>query len=166
MRLVTGFMARQRGAAALEFAILIVVLLAIVVGITEFGRAMFHYNTIAKAARDAARLMSTQTPGDADYPVLRNQARCAAVYGNPACSGEPLLAGLSTDMVSFCDYMSCPGTHYAVQTGTGIANLVTVTIGGGNTPYMFNSLAPFPAPLIGIPSFAFGPISVTMRQIL
>jgi Flp pilus assembly protein TadG len=158
--------ARQRGVAAIEFAVLITLLLVIVIGIVEYGRALYYYNTIAKATRDATRLMSMQTPGDADYPALMNQARCTAVHGNPICGGDPLLPGLSTAMVSFCDASSCPGTHFAVPTGTGITNLVTVTVGGGDAPYTFNSLAPLmPAPF-GVASFNFGPISVTMRQIL
>lgn len=155
-----------RGAIAIEFALLVIPLLVILTGITEFGRAMYYYNIIAKAARDAARIMSTQTPTDLDYPALLAQAQCTAVYGNAACTGEPLIPGLTTGMVSICDPASCAGTHAAVATGTGAANLVTVTIGGANTPYLFRSLAPFMPALFGIPDFSFGAVSVTMRQII
>jgi hypothetical protein len=68
--------------------------------------------------------------------------------------------GLATAMVSICDPTSCAG----VPTGSGVANLVTVTIGGANAPYQFNSLAPFLPAQFGVASIAFGPISVTMRQ--
>jgi Flp pilus assembly protein TadG len=152
---------RQRGVAAVELAILLVPLLTILFGITEFGRAMYEYNTIAKAARDAARLLSTQTPTDPDYAALLNNATCTAVYGNAGCTGTPLLPNLATSMVSVCDPIACPGTHAGVATGTGVINLVTVTIGGANAPYAFNSLAPF-----GAPSFNFGAVRVTMRQVL
>lgn len=155
-----------RGAIAIEFALLVIPLLVILTGITEFGRAMYYYNILAKAARDAARLMSTQTPTDLDYPALVAQAQCTAVYGNPACTGEPLVPGLATSMVSICDPASCAATHAAVPTGTGATNLVTVSIGGANTPYLFRSLAPFMPALFGIPDFTFGAVSVTMRQII
>jgi Flp pilus assembly protein TadG len=154
----------QCGAAAVEFALLLVPLLAIATGITEFGRAMYYYATIAKGARDAARLMSTQTPTDPDYAALVNTARCMAVFGNNGCTGEPLVPGLATNMVTICDPASCAGTHANVPTGSGVANLVTVTVGGPNTPYQFNSMAPFLPAQFGIASIAFGPISVTMRQ--
>lgn len=157
---------RQNGIAAVEFAILLIPLLVILTGITEFGRAMYYYNTIAKAARDAARLMSTQTPTDPDYPTLINQATCTAVYGNTTCTGAPLVPGLAPAMVSICDRVSCAGTHANVATGTGVINLVTFTIGGPNNPYTFQSLAPFAPALFGVASFDFGPIGVTMRQIL
>lgn len=156
----------QRGAIAVEFALLLVPLLVILTGITEFGRAMYYYNIIAKGARDAARLMSTQTPSDLDYPALTAQARCTAVHGNTACTGEALVPGLTTDMVSICDPASCAATHAAVATGTGVANLVTITIGGPNNPYLFRSLAPFMPALFGIPDISFGAINVTMRQII
>ena len=157
---------REEGIAAVEFAILLIPLLVIVTGITEFGRAMYYYNTIAKAARDGARLMSTQTPADITYPNLITQATCTVVYGNSTCSGTPLLPGLTTSMVSICDRSSCPATHANVPTGSGVINLVTLTVGGPNNPYTFQSMAPFAPALFGVGSFNFGPISVTMRQVL
>jgi Flp pilus assembly protein TadG len=48
----------QRGAAAVEFALLVIPLLVMLTGITEMGRALYYYNAIAKAARDGARLLS------------------------------------------------------------------------------------------------------------
>lgn len=156
----------QRGAAALEFAFLLVPLLAIAFGITEFGRAMYYYDTLAKAARDAARLMSTQTPTDPGYAALGARATCTAVHGNAACTGTPLVPGLTAAMVGICDRASCPDTHAGVETGAGVVNLVTVTIGGGNNPYPFNSLAPFVPAGSGVASFSFTPVAVTMRQAL
>ena len=37
---------KQRGVALLEFALSLSLLIAIVFGITEFGRAIFQYNTL------------------------------------------------------------------------------------------------------------------------
>lgn len=157
---------KQYGVAAVEFAILVIPLLLIFVGITEFGRAMYYYNTIAKSVRDATRLMSTQTPTDPDYADLKDKATCTAVYGNQTCSGSPLLPGLNISMVSICDAASCPSTHASVPTGSGVINLVTVTVGGPGNPYTFDWLAPITPTFFGFPSFDFGAISVTMRQVL
>lgn len=49
----------QRGAAAIEFAFILPLLLVIFTGMVEFGRAMWHYDALAKSARDAARYLST-----------------------------------------------------------------------------------------------------------
>jgi Flp pilus assembly protein TadG len=157
---------KQKGAAAVEFAFLVIPLLVMLTGITEFGRAMYYYNTIAKGARDAVRLMSTQTPTDPDYGTLTAAAKCTAVYGNPSCTGQELVPGLTTAMVSICDPASCAGSHASVPTGTGVVNLVTVTVGGPNNPYVFQSMAPFVPALFGIPDITFAAINATMRQVI
>jgi hypothetical protein len=69
-------------------------------------------------------------------------------------------------MVSICDPASCAGSHAAVPTGTGVVNLVTVTVGGANNPYVFQSLAPFAPALFGVPNITFSAISATMRQVI
>ncbi|MGH8601771.1 MAG: TadE/TadG family type IV pilus assembly protein [Gammaproteobacteria bacterium] len=149
---------KQCGAALIELAISLPLLVVITFGITELGRAAYDYNTIAKAARDATRFLSTKAPGDTDSI---DDAKCFAVYGNPTCTGAPLAPGLTTDMVSVCDALSCPSTHQAQGTAP-VINLVTVTIGGGTeNPYTFGSVMPFV-----IPDIDFSAISVTMKQVL
>src|SRR3954451_5329385 len=81
---------KQRGVALVEFAITLPLLLAICFGITEFGRAIYTYNTLAKSTRDAARYLTTQAPGNA---VGWATAKNLAVYGNPLGTGSPLVVG-------------------------------------------------------------------------
>lgn len=142
----------QQGVAAVEFAILLPVLLLIVFGITEFGRALYSYNTLLKSTRDAARYVMIQQPGG----VADAEAQCLAVYGNMDCTGSPLAPGLTPAMVSVCDWQRCPGTHQA-QGAAPVVNLVTVTISG----YTFNSFVPFVT--ADLASFDFAPISTTMK---
>ena len=149
---------RQRGVALVELGISIFVLITITFGITEFGRAIYQYNTLAKAARDAARFLSTRDPTDT---AAKNQATCLVVYGHPACTGSPLVPGLTLAHVSICDPLACPADH-AAQGSAPVISLVTVSIGGPNaTPFVFDSVASFI-----VPDFSFSPIAVTMRQVL
>lgn len=155
----------QRGAIAVEFAILLVPLLMIVFGITEFGRAIYEYNTLTKATRDAARFLTTRSPGDA---AAHTAAKNMVVYGSATATGQPLLSGLTTEMVSICDKVAataCPGeAHISVITGAGAINLVTVNVGGvGAKPYTFSFLAPY---VSASPSINFGRIHTTMEQII
>lgn len=144
--------------ALLELAIAMSVLLAITFGITEYGRAIYQYDILAKAVRDAARFLSMR---DATDVAAKNQAKCLAVYGNPACTGAPLVPGLTTAMVSICDALACPADH-AAQGSAPVLNLVSVTIGGPNAaPYTFNSLVSFI-----VPDIQFAPIGATMKQVL
>lgn len=159
----------QTGAAAVEFALVLPLLVLMVFGITEYGRAIYQYDTLAKAARAAARHLSTASAGDA---VAMAEARCLVVYGNyttsgtqVTCSGTPVASGLTTAMVEICDATtaaSCPGKTYAsVATGMGVANLVTVRI----TAYPFNSVVPSVVSGMTFGSAASNTgISVTMRQ--
>ena len=58
-------------------------------------------------------------------------------------------------MVTVCDATNCPGDHQFQPTGSGVVNLVTVTVTG----YTFTSMVPFV-----VPNIVFGPISATMVQ--
>lgn len=50
--------AKEQGAAVIEFALVLVILLMFVTGIIEFGRAFWYYDALNKATRDAARYLS------------------------------------------------------------------------------------------------------------
>ena len=124
----------QKGVAAVEFGILLIPLILIAFGTTEFGRAIYQYNTLTKATRDATRFLSRHDSTASDYPV--DDARCLVVYGRLCTGGSsvPLVPGLTTSMVRICDRniaTSCPGESFsAVDTGSGVINLVKVKISG------------------------------------
>lgn len=153
---------RQRGVAAVEFGILIIPMVLMLLGLAEYGRAIYQYNTLAKATRDATRYLTTVSPGNAANEWGR--ARCLALYGNIDCNGDLLAPNLTAEMVEICDATNCVDTHAAVATGSGTVNLVTVTIGG----FQFRSLFNFPLAglSVGAPDITFGDISNTMRQVL
>lgn len=144
----------QRGVAAVELGFILIPLVLVAFGITEFGRAIYQYNALTKATRDATRFLSLQGPGDiAEISAAIN----LTVFGTKVEGSSPLVPNLTIAMVSVCDSTSCIGTHQNQATGTGVINLVTVTV----TDYPFTSLVPFV-----VPSMTFGPISTTMRQVL
>ncbi|MFH1681699.1 MAG: TadE family protein [Candidatus Eisenbacteria bacterium] len=47
---------RRRGQAVIEFALVLPILLLVLLGITEFGRAFWTLNVLTQAAREGARL--------------------------------------------------------------------------------------------------------------
>lgn len=143
----------QSGAMLVELALLLVPLLVIVFGITEFGRAVYQYNALAKGVRDGARFLSQYAPGDADRIL---QARSLVVCGRTACGAEgPLVPGMKLDYVRVLDRISDPNRYDLQPTGRGTVNLVRVEVTG----FTFRSLAP-----AFVPNQLFGPIHATMVQ--
>lgn len=147
---------RQRGIAAVELAIVLPLLLTIVFGVTELGRAMYQYDALTKAARSAARYLSVYDPAD---PDVRARAVNMAVCGAPSCTARAALAPrLSAAHVAIADAKSDPALA-SLPTGEGTIDLVRVTIGAPATPYAFDPLVPFITPRI-----TFGPIVALMPQ--
>ena len=143
---------RQRGAALIELALITPLLLILTFITTEFGRALYEYNTVVKATRDAVRYLSVQTPG-----THITEARNLMVYGNTAGTGAPLAPGLSLANVpsgSCCTWQTAGASP--------LINTVTVRI----SSYTFHSLFPsvmgvvFTNPNGGI---VFSDITATMR---
>lgn len=58
-------MNHPRGTVVLEFALLVPILLLLVFGITEFGRAWMTKNIMTQAAREGARYAAVLSPFDA-----------------------------------------------------------------------------------------------------
>lgn len=146
---------RQSGAVLVELALLLFPLLLLVFGITEFGRAVYQYNALAKAVRDGARYLSQYAPGDATRIL---EARSMVVCGRTACDGAtPLVPGMSLSFVQVRDRISDPATNNLQSTGRGTLNLVRIEVSG----FTFRSIAP-----AFVPDQAFGPIRATMVQVL
>jgi Flp pilus assembly protein TadG len=113
----------QRGTAIVEFALVLPLLLLLTMITTEFGRAIYQYNTIVKSLRDASRYLSLQTPN-----TKIAEARNLLVFGNIAGTGPALVPGLSVSNVA---------TPTWQLTGSNpVINTVKVTVTG----YTFHSL--------------------------
>jgi Flp pilus assembly protein TadG len=146
---------RQSGAVLVELALLLFPLLLLVFGITEFGRAVYQYNALAKAVRDGARYLSQYAPGDAARAL---EARSMVVCGRLACDGAtPLVPGMSLSYVVVRDRISDPASNNLQSTGRGTLNLVRIEVSG----FTFRSIAPS-----FVPDQVFGPIRATMVQVL
>jgi len=139
-------MKRQQGAALVEFALLLPIMLVLTFSVTEIGRAYYQYNTIAKSVREAARYLSVRAPN-----VDVDKARNIVVYGNPAGTGSPLALGLSLSNV--------PTPTWGTTGSYPVLNIVTISV----TNYRY-------VPLLGsafgfaFSALTFAPIQATMRS--
>lgn len=87
---------RDRGASAVEFALVLPILLLLVIGILEFGRAYHVQTTLSNAARDGVRVMALQDSAAAAKTQVRESASTLDIKNNwitvevepsSACSG-------------------------------------------------------------------------------
>lgn len=145
-----------RGSIVVEAALLTIPLIIMMFGTTEIGRAIYTYNTLDKAARDAARHLSQHGPGESG---IADEARCLVAYGSIInCAGpNTLVPGFDKDkMIEICDASTPPPCVDQTVTipGVGSINLVTVSI----TEYPYNSFVEWI-----VKSMKFNDISVTMR---
>ena len=60
---------RKKGQELLEFALILPILMVLVFGITDLGRAVFYYNTIFNAAREGARYAVIYPPEEYEDEV-------------------------------------------------------------------------------------------------
>lgn len=90
---------RDRGAVAVEFALLLPLLLLLIFGLIDFGRALNAQVTLTQAAREGARLAALGQPNVAS----RTQA---------AATG---LSGVTVTIVSSCPVGAGPGVNATVQ---------------------------------------------------
>lgn len=103
----------QSGAAAVEFAIVIGILLMIVSGIIEFGRVFWYYDALTKATRDGARFMSS---------VSVDQVESLSVASTPDCNSS--YSPITANRVVYCAAVA------AKVPGFTIGNIVVSCDGG------------------------------------
>ena len=97
----------QSGAVLIEFALVVTILVVLLAGIFEFGRAFWFYDALSKATRDGARAMSVAkiaTINSVGIPAAK------AVVSNAAVA-----AGM-TDFDSSYVTVTCLDTAYVDTT--------------------------------------------------
>lgn len=93
---------RQKGAAAVEFALVIIVLLLIVAGIVEFGRAFWYYDALTKGTRDGARYMTTAPWATINSGAAALAAQTLVVNAANAANVSPVLTSGNVSVSVTC----------------------------------------------------------------
>ncbi len=158
--------ARMRGAALVELAFVLPVLLVLTLATVEIAQALVAYKTLVTQVRSAARYLSTRAPGAGHV-----EARCLVTHGLPSptlpCPGTALMAGLAapTLTVTVSDASNAPATHQAQRTSASLSvthattlHLVTVTVSGYRHPMILSTW------VTGVAVLDFGPVSLTLQQ--
>ena len=111
---------RQRGVAAIEFALVIGLLILVLGGIFEIGRALWQYDALLKATRDGARYLSHAA-------LLDSSTQTTASNLVVAAASSANVSGFSNGNVSItCDTACNANPTYVTVRITGF----NLNIGG------------------------------------
>lgn len=99
--------ARQRGTTIVEFGLIAGVFLTLLIGIAEFSRVLFYWNTAAEATRLGARMAVVCDAGAAIVktrmrsmlPLLQN-SNISVAYQPAGCDSDPATARSTCQSVS------------------------------------------------------------------
>jgi Flp pilus assembly protein TadG len=99
----------ESGSALIEFAVSLILLAAVFVGVFQIGYAFLSYGTLVNAVRAGARYSSLQQRGAVADPEVAKAVRNMVVYGDPAPAehAKPVVQGLTTGNV---EIVNGPGT--------------------------------------------------------
>lgn len=141
--------ARRRtgsGQSLVEFALVFPIIVLLVMGFMEIGRAVFAYNTIANAARQGARVAAVNqladvTECDESRPIEDPYEPHWSLRGCAILAGKTI--GLTTSNVAI-SYVAPPGTTLDCDPTLHIGCIAAVTVS-----YHFTLTTPFVSTLIG-----------------
>lgn len=124
----------ETGVAVIEFALVLVVLLLLTVGITELGRAFWYYDALQKAVREGARCESLIVP--ANVGTAPDTSCVNRVVADANAAGiNPLL---DPDQVLYA-------FDYATGSTTQV-EYVSITLSNYQMPWIWSLGAPLPGP--------------------
>jgi Flp pilus assembly protein TadG len=109
----------QYGTTTVEFALVGLLLMVVVFGVIEFGRALFVMNILTEASRRGARMAAVCPVGDP-------KPASVAVFGNGG-SNSAIVAGLTTANVQV-QYLDVNGAPIA-DPATNFGNIRYVRVG-------------------------------------
>jgi len=138
---VRNFADSDRAAALVEFAIVLPILLLIVFGIVDFGRALYTANNLTSAVREGARLASTQISPDPTVAASKTAVSNAVKAYTKAVD------------------VNAPVPTVAESFSGAIPNLQSITV--SITSYPFTPITPL-AGLVGLGTISMSP-SATFR---
>ncbi len=95
----------QRGLAAVEFTIVVPIMLFLMLATGEFGRMLYQYNILTQCARDAARYLSNHARSGTTELIyltdsLKDDTDTIFVYGDLSAS-TPRLPNLDLSTISY-----------------------------------------------------------------
>jgi len=122
-------MQSQRGAAAVEFAIVAIPLITLCFAGLKCGLALQRFQALQFSVAAAVRYLSLSQPGDSS---ARLTAQCLVITGTPnvilnQCADTPIVPGAQLSNTEICDVAQCSHAQQMSLAGGKHLNLVSVS---------------------------------------
>ena len=141
--------ARSRGQALVEFAFVFPVIVLLAFGFIDVGRAVFAYNTLAAAAREAARVavVNQLDPAGGPWPCIENKP--VEDPANPSWTfrGCAVASGGAVGVVDgdvSISFAPPPGSSIDCTSAYNVGCIATVTVS-----HQFKPITPIAGSMIG-----------------
>jgi Flp pilus assembly protein TadG len=139
---------RERGQGLVEFALVFPLIILLLMGIFDLGRAIYAYNTVANAARQGARVaavnqldVSGSTSCNEDMPV---EDQATPHWTIKACAASSAISlGIPTTDVTV-SYSVPPGTTLTCVSPLNVGCIANVTV-----TYSWRAITPIIGNLVG-----------------
>ena len=105
---------RQRGVAAVEFALVAGLFFTLLLGIMEMGRILFYWNSAAEATRLGARIAVVCDLNDADIKIRMRRILSILPNNKISIAYQP----------SGCDVNSCQSVQVSILPGVSVATYI------------------------------------------
>lgn len=137
---------RSRGQSLVEFALVFPIIILLIAGFFEIGRAVYAYNTIANAARQGARVATVDQVAnvsecDETRPIEDPYEPHWTIRGCAMTAGATI--GITSSNISV-SYAAPPGTTLSCDPTLHVGCIASVTV-----TYNFTVATPFVSQLIG-----------------
>lgn len=143
----------EKGSALVEMALIMPMILLLLMGIVDLGRAFYYSNAVARAA-EAGALYGSQNPTDTTGMVDASDNAMSAAFGTAHD-----LTGNNATASYGCECADGTGQSLACSTTPSCANINTVYYVTVKANAAFKPLLPWP----GVPSSFNLSSKVTMR---
>jgi Flp pilus assembly protein TadG len=139
----------DEGAAAVEGAIVIAILIAMIFGVIEFGRAVWQWNTVMLAVQEAGRYVMIHKPCSASCAEGQMQDVLGGAGQAPKCTLSGGGAIMDPTPGNICVYATPPTSTMTLTAIYAFSNVIVpadFSFGFFSGPFTVRSEATFPLP--------------------